>query len=256
MNKLPVLLSIPHGGEEIPPQLRDRIILSSNDILEDIDAFTRDIYDLGGIVFHVISSKIARTFVDLNRAPDDLPPRNPDGVIKSVTCYDKVIYSDGLWPDHNLRKNLLDQYYYPYHRNVQKIMTDHQSTIQLALDCHSMASVAPAISPDKGEERPLVCLGNVHGKSCPENVIRKMASCFQRTLSLKDHEISINKPFAGGYITRTYGELSVPWIQVELNRSLYFPKSSEHRETVRKDENQIRQLRQKFEKTLQLFFSE
>ena len=37
MTKFPVLLSIPHGGEGIPPEVKDRIIVSKEDIFEDID---------------------------------------------------------------------------------------------------------------------------------------------------------------------------------------------------------------------------
>ena len=35
------------------------------------------------------------------------------------------------------------------------------------------------------------------------------------------NEISINDPFHGGHITKTYGNKPVPWIQVEMNRDLY-----------------------------------
>jgi formiminoglutamase len=254
MNKLPVLLSIPHGGEEIPPELQDRIILSSNDILEDIDAFTRDIYDLGGIVFHVISSKIARTFVDLNRKPDDLPPDNPDGVVKSHTCYGKVIYQSGLEPNDTLTKKLLDKYYFPYHQEIQGILEDKGISIALALDCHSMAAIPPKISPDRGKKRPLVCLGNGNYRTCSQATIKKLANCFQRTFSLNTKEISINKPFAGGYITRTYGEHSIPWIQVELNRILYLDQSSVHKKNIVKDSTRIKEIHQKFEHAMRLFF--
>ena len=115
IKNLPVLLSIPHGGKKIPPQLKDRVILLPENILEDIDAFTREIYDLGEKVTEVIFTNIARTFVDLNRAPDDLPSQNPDGVIKSHTCFGKAIYQNGLEPDEALTQILLKDYYYPYH---------------------------------------------------------------------------------------------------------------------------------------------
>ena len=33
--------------------------------------------------------------------------------------------------------------------------------------------------------------------------------------------IHLNDPFRGGHITRAHGGGSLPWIQVEMNRSLY-----------------------------------
>ena len=120
MAKLPILLSIPHGGTEIPSEVKDRVILSPADLFDDGDAFTREIYDLEDRVAGVVSANIARAFIDLNRAPDDLPPGNPDGVIKSHTCYGKVIYKAGLEPDQTLIKTLLDKYYHPYHQRIQK----------------------------------------------------------------------------------------------------------------------------------------
>ena len=99
MEKLPVLISIPHSGRKVPKELRDRTCLREVDILNDSDPFEREVYDLGDRVAGVITTDIGRAFVDVNRAPDDLPPENPDGVIKTHTCYRRVIYKNGLGPD-------------------------------------------------------------------------------------------------------------------------------------------------------------
>jgi N-formylglutamate deformylase len=33
--------------------------------------------------------------------------------------------------------------------------------------------------------------------------------------------VTLNEPFSGGFITRTHGNNPIPWIQLEINRSLY-----------------------------------
>ena len=33
--------------------------------------------------------------------------------------------------------------------------------------------------------------------------------------------MTLNEPFSGGFITRTHGNNPIPWIQLEINRSLY-----------------------------------
>ena len=120
MQQFPVLISIPHGGTNIPPELINRVCIQPKDIFDDMDPFTREIYDLEPWVMQAIDTDIARAFVDLNRAPDDLPPKNPDGIIKSMTCYKKPIYIKGKEPDEPLRKILIEQYYLPYHRKIQE----------------------------------------------------------------------------------------------------------------------------------------
>jgi formiminoglutamase len=253
MATFPVLLSIPHSGEEIPPEVKDRIILSRADVFEDIDPYTREIYDLGDKVAQVVSTDIARTFVDLNRGPHDLPPINPDGVIKSQTCYGKGIYQKGSEPDELLTKHMLKKHYFPYHQEIQKILDNKSLSIDLALDCHSMASVAPLISPDKGEERPMVCLGNFYGHSCSQEMIEEMAFCFCKAFNLKDADVSINNPFAGGYITQLYGGHPLPWIQIEINRTLYLSPPYFNQLNHLIDEGRLTELRQNFAEALSLF---
>ena len=78
MKKLPVLLSIPHGGKEIPPELDDHVCITEKDLFDDSDPFVIEIYDLGEKVEGSIMTNVARAFVDLNRSLQDLPPQNPD----------------------------------------------------------------------------------------------------------------------------------------------------------------------------------
>ncbi|UCH95710.1 MAG: N-formylglutamate amidohydrolase, partial [Candidatus Aminicenantes bacterium] len=145
MNQFPVLISIPHGGTGTPEELINRICIRSKDIFDDMDPFTREIYDLEPGVIEVLTTDIARAFVDLNRAVDDLPPKNPDGIIKSMTCYKKPIYIKGKEPDEPLRQILVERYYHPYHRKLREI-TSQNKEVKLALDCHSMAAEPPPLA--------------------------------------------------------------------------------------------------------------
>lgn len=146
MKKFPVLLSIPHGGTQRPPELDSRLAITDKDLFDDSDPFVIEIYDLGEKVESVVKTNIARAFVDLNRSLEDLPPQNPDGLIKSSTCYEKPIYKKGREPDDSLTNVLIEMYYKPYHNSIQKKI--QELDLKLCLDCHSMASVAPNISPD------------------------------------------------------------------------------------------------------------
>lgn len=254
MSKLPVLLSIPHGGMEMPLELKDHCCITRKDLFEDIDAFVQEIYNINESVECVITSNIARTFVDLNRSLQDLPPKNPDGLIKSCTCYEKSIYYKGKEPDQLTVQQLIQKYYLPYHRQIQKNIRDLD--LQLCLDCHSMAGFAPDISPDGNKKkRPMFCLSNQDGKTSSQYMIELLASCISESFDITRKEISINDPFHGGYITKTYGNNPFPWIQIEMNRDMYLSEVWFDMDSLSVEPERIAKLNKQFKNCLNLFFS-
>ncbi len=241
---LPILISVPHGGVRQPSELAGRVSLSATELFDDSDAFTGDIYDLGEEVARVVRADIARVFVDLNRAPDDRPPANPDGVVKSTTCYRRPVYLDGAEPDDELVATLLRRYHAPYHERLRHAAAD--PTVRLALDCHSMAAAAPPVAPDPGRPRPLFCLSNAEGLTCPtvllEDVARAIADAFGCGLG----DVKLNDPFKGGYIIRAHGRGELPWIQVEMNRSLYLDPRWFDRGSLHVEPDRLAELRSRF----------
>lgn len=239
---LPCLLSVPHGGTWIPPEVRDLMILTERDILEDGDPFTPELYDLRAVSRVVM--EVARAVVDVNRSPDDLPPENPDGVIKSETAFGKRVYKE--FPSGELVEELLRRYYFPYHEKIREELKREE--VLIAFDCHSMAPTAPKIAPDRGR-RPSFCLGDFHGKACPRELTEVLRGCLMEVFGLPEEEVSINEPFAGGYITRTYGMNPKPWIQIEINRDMYMDW-----DRLEKDEVRMAEVREKLGESLSLFF--
>lgn len=219
MSKLPFLISIPHGGTVIPEELKSRINLSPQELLADGDPYTGDIYDLGKEVVSQVQFDVARALVDVNRASDDLPPDNPDGVIKTVSIFNNPVYLAGYEPNANDITKLLSSYYATYHSTIESKLTNPD--IIFAFDCHSMEEIGPPVANDAGKKRPLFCLGNNHGKACSEEVALLFAQCLVEAFSVPGDSITINNPFSGGYITKHYGMKPLPWLQIEMNRSLY-----------------------------------
>lgn len=238
---LPILVSVPHGGTETPPELADRVIATPQDIFDDSDAATLDIYALEGEVAHFVTTPIARAFVDLNRAPDDRPPANPDGVVKSETCYGRPIYDPAKPLTDQDAKALLERYYFPYHARLEEAARD--DGVRLALDCHSMAAVPPPTSPDLGQQRPLICLSNDDGRTSQVSTLEKLADALAEAFEINRSGIWLNRPFKGGHITRSHGGGRVPWIQLEMNRSLYLADPWFDRDTLRVDARRLHDLR-------------
>jgi len=253
LHKLPILISIPHGGSLIPEALQNNIMISPFDVLEDSDAFTRDIYDIGDHAEYVIKSDIARAVIDLNRSVDQFPPEFPDGIIKSHTCYGKQIYKQGQSPGKDKTESLIQSYYVPYHTQIKNVLTQNPH-IKLALDCHSMASVGPKYSKDREKKRPLMCLGNVWGKTCSAVMINQIAGHFCQSFGFQPTDIQINEPFSGGYITQTYGMGRIPWIQVEISRELYLTARYFDCQSLQMNINRLHELNHMFKMGLILYF--
>jgi formiminoglutamase len=224
------------------------VVLSPHDQFDDSDACTKEIYDLGDRVAAVVAADIARAFVDLNRAPDDRPPQNPDGVVKSTTCFGVPVYRahDGI--PRALADDLLAAYYHHYHETLRSLST--RSEIVLGLDCHSMLAVAPTIAPDRDAPRPLFCLGNDHDRACSRDLLKRLAASIADAFEIALGEIGLNVPFAGGYITRTYGGDPIPWIQVEMNRSWYLREPWFDRSTLTVAPERLADLQDRFKNAL------
>ncbi|MFB5597552.1 MAG: N-formylglutamate amidohydrolase [Nitrosopumilaceae archaeon] len=248
----PVLICIPHSGTKIPTELKSKIKIKSKEVFADIDAYTKEIYDIGSSAMKVISTPYARTFIDVNRNENDLPPNQPDGIVKSMTCYKDPIYKLASEPDSKLLQKLIKKYYEPYHTQILGVTKFLD--LKLALDCHSMAAVAPDISPDVGQERPLICLGNCFGKSCSTEMTERLAECFRLAFGLSSNAIKINEPFFGKYTTQKYGNKPVPWVHVELNRRLFLEKPWFDSRTLKIDKKRLLKLNYMFEMALRLFF--
>ena len=250
----PLLISIPHGGDTIPPEVADIVNITERDIFYDGDALTREIYDFGKRVDAVIETPIAWAIVDVNRASDDRPPENPDGVVKTVTTDGTRVYRVGMFPDGDLVEDLLQRYYFPYHERLGDLLGSRD--IRLALDCHSMLERSPAASDKPDLPRPLICLSNrgdreglpVRGRgpvTCPPEWIRALAESLGQAFA-GEGKVAMNDPFSGGYISQYHYEWErVPWIQIEINRKLYLNETYFDPERLRVDQRIIRELRER-----------
>ena len=119
-------------------------------------------------------------------------------------------------------KKMLEEYYDPFHKSLSKQLEFLLKKFGFCyhFDLHTMPSKALKhfkIKPD-------IVLGNNFGKSSSENLIYNIKNSFEK-FGLK---VEINNPYAGGYITRHYGNplVGIETIQIEINRSLYMDETN------------------------------
>ncbi len=228
-SRYPFLISVPHGGIDIPAPVRDRIALTPAQIRYYCDPVTRVLYDFRDRVAASVDTGISRMVVDLNRPPYHLAPKFPDGAVKSLTVGGEPVYRDGMFPDIDLVLLLMRAHYFPYHEAVDRMIDAHG--VLFAIDCHSMLPEGPPRQKDAGRKRPLICLGNNgdtagnprpgQPATCPAEWIGKLAELFGEKFP-GNGAVAINTPFSGGFIpVAHYWHRGIPWVQIEINRSLY-----------------------------------
>lgn len=252
MKPAPILISVPHGGMDTPEECRERSDLSALEIFEDGDGFTRQIYDFRDKAVAYVDTTIARAFIDVNRKRDDMAPRNPDGVIKSETVLGVPVYRQGVFPDEFLVEQLLKKYYDPYHQKLREHAV--KTNITIAFDCHSMLERAPRSSPQPGKHRPLICISNGIGQTgknqgdveltCSFAVMNRFAEMLAHAFEIPLEQVALNDPFTGGHIIRSHFNGDIPWIQLELNRSLYLTDTGFDRECLTCDPAVVAHLRE------------
>lgn len=262
--KYPFLISVPHGGTEIPDDLRDRLALTDTELLYYCDPETRQVFGFRDRVAAYIDTKISRMAADLNRPPLPLPGKDPDGIIKVKTIDGKDVYRPGKFPDMQVIHRLMMAHYFPYHQRVDELIDKYP--VKVAFDCHSMLPSGSCGQNDAGKDRPLVCVGNNGDRrgrakkgsvaTCPPEMIEALAVAFRETFVTR-HGVAINNPFSGGFIINAhYWRKGVPWVQIEVNRSLYENEDMSSRMNTKPDPVRIRKLRAKIWKALTLFWDD
>ncbi|MBZ0186934.1 MAG: N-formylglutamate amidohydrolase [Candidatus Obscuribacterales bacterium] len=207
--KLPLLISVPHGGLSIPEELQPFLKIGPELIEKASDQGSFEIYSgLEGRVERYLFADIARVLVDVNRAADN---RKPDGVIKTRTS-GKLVYDP--YPDAETIETVIARYHAPYHRELARL--SRIDGVRLGVDCHTMFELAPDDAPDpKGSPRPMICLSDGAGTTLPAGWMDRLTVIFRK--EFEGFDVGVNKPFNGGHIIRSHS-LNLPWLQIEISR--------------------------------------
>jgi formiminoglutamase len=260
--KYPFLISVPHGGTQVPAVLKGRLALSKKEIHYYCDPATREIFNFRHSVAAYIDTQVSRMAVDLNRPPLPLPGKDPDGIVKVRTIDGKDVYRPGKFPDMTTIHRLMMEHYFPYHQRIDELIDTR--AVKIAFDCHSMLPTGSCGQNDAGKGRPLICLGNNGDRrgradkgsiaTCPQDMVQALAEAFRETFVIQK-KVAVNNPFSGGFIANAhYWRKGVPWVQVEVNRSLYEDDDPGPRKHRAPDPVRIRQLREQIWQALGLFW--
>lgn len=230
----PILFSSPHSGREYDASMRDRTVLSLEQLRRSEDAYVDDLIDfvpeLGSVS---MSALCPRVFVDVNRGAWELDPRmfadrlpswvdthsrravSGLGVVPRLGADGRSLYRRRFrFAEARAR---IEKFYEPYHDQLSALLSETRERFGVAilLDMHSM----PAHS-SRGAD---FVLGDRFGTSCDERLVRAVEGGLQRLGFVTQR----NTPYAGGFTTEHYGEpkSGVHVLQIEINRALYLDEN-------------------------------
>lgn len=224
--KVPLLVSIPHTGVEVPAWLRPRLASPQVAALPDTDWHLHELYDfvpeLGATTIY---ARYTRYVVDLNRPRDQqklYPGKAETELVPTKTFAGEPIYRPGDEPSAAEIERRVAEFWQPYHDRLAQELAALRAQFGYVLlfDAHSIVGLVPRLHP---EPLPDLMLGDVDGASCAEP-ISDAVHAVQRASGYRAER---NFRFKGGSITRGYGKPSerVHALQLEMSQRIYMRES-------------------------------
>ncbi|WEK04757.1 MAG: N-formylglutamate amidohydrolase [Candidatus Devosia phytovorans] len=230
----PLVFNSPHSGRVYPERFLAMTRLDHLSIRQSEDAWVDELFSraphLGA---PMIRAHFPRAYLDVNREPWELDPTmfveplsdrfnttSPRvaaglGTLARVVAENKPIYRDRLTLDDARMR--IEGIYHPYHAALQRLLGEAISAFGVALliDCHSM----PRITRSNDKVAPDIVLGDRYGTTCAPALIDLAETIFTSA----GLNVARNRPYAGGFATRTYGrpQHGVHALQIEISRHLY-----------------------------------
>jgi len=222
-NRIPILISVPHCGNEIPAEIANSIKEEFRTTQPDTDWLVHDLYsfaaEIGATLVH---ARFSRYVIDLNRDPDGgalySDGRKETTLIPKVTFAGETICS-GPSPDAAETTRRLREYYTPYYDFLEHTLAEmrrsHQNVI--FLDAHSIKRLVESISVNPF---PDLILGSKDGSSADKRLVQTALDCLAAG---NQYGVTHNTPFKGGHLTRHFGRPAegIHALQLEMAQDIY-----------------------------------
>ncbi|MFG6459626.1 N-formylglutamate deformylase [Roseateles sp. BYS96W] len=230
--RVPLLISLPHVGTEIPADLAERMVPRAR-ASEDTDWHLERLYrplaeKLGA---SLLVPRYSRYVIDLNRPPDDQPlypgASGGTGLVPTRFFSDEPLYRDGAEPDAAAIGARREAYWQPYHDALRgelaRLRDEHGHA--LLFDGHSIRSELPWLFDG---ELPALNLGTADGASCAPAITERLGGLLA---GQSRYSQVVNGRFKGGYITRHYGqpERGQHAVQLEMCQRCYMDEAQDPR---------------------------
>jgi N-formylglutamate deformylase len=219
---IPLLVSIPHMGTEIPQPLRADYVARALEA-EDTDWHLDRLYAFARTLgASVLQPTVSRYVIDLNRPPDDAAMY--PGASNTELCPSRFFTGEALYPDGFVlsaeeKARRRSTWWAPYHAALQgelaRLKAEHRYV--LLWDAHSIRAEIPWLFDGR---LPDLNIGTADGKSADASIAQAVQ---EAAAAHPEFTHVLNGRFKGGYITRQYGRPAehVHAVQLEMCQCLY-----------------------------------
>jgi len=254
--RAPLLISLPHVGTELPPELHERLVpraLASEDTDWHLERLYRPIAEKLGA--SLIVPRYSRYVIDLNRPPDDQPlypgAAGGTGLVPTHFFTSEPLYRDGATPDAAEIAARREACWRPYHEalaaELERLRAVHGRA--LLFDGHSIRSELPWLFDG---QLPALNVGTADGAACAPAITERLGALLAGQTQFSH---VVNGRFKGGYITRHYGQpgRGVHAVQLEMCQRCYMDEAADPRTAY--DEARAAQVAPLIEQMLQELLS-
>ena len=235
----PLLLDSPHSGIDYPPDFDAAV--DRDTLLDAVDTAVDDLFGAGPeLGAALLKAHFPRTYIDPNRAVDDLDARILDGcwpgplsptektrrgnglIRRTIGDDDRALYSRRLGVAEVQER--IRRYHAPYHRalgEAQDRLMERFGAVY-HLNCHSMGSR----SREDMTRRPDIVLGDRDGTTCEAEFTALAAE----VMGGLGYRVRTNHIFKGVELIRAFSapDAGRHCLQIEVNKDLYIDEATRH----------------------------
>ena len=241
---LPLLVSMPHVGTRIPPDLAARMTPAAM-TLADTDWHLPRLYNfLQAMGANLLVAVNSRYVIDLNRDPSGAPlypGRDNTELCPMTTGQSMPIYRESQAPGDAEIAARTTEYWAPYHAKLAETLAELKARHGYALlfDAHSIKSVLPRFFEGRLPDINLGTADQVSADPALGTALLATARAFPAYASV------LNGRYKGGYITRAHGNpgAGIHAVQLELAWRTYMDEDAAGGNMFEIDEVRARQVR-------------